>query len=298
MSEHCREQSTASSGPSSQPIGGSEVPATEAKAWTRSFRHLLDALQVVPLSPTSDDSHVSVCSSEKDNHCLSPRNRSITVEACRNSTTEGSTQSPPNHIGSGVYARLSEGVPLLGTCTLQAQPQAKAMPKANCPESAPSPQQLRCHYCATCESCLTCNNCSLPTCNNCRFRRWQTCKTCFWAKDAAKFFSLNSPGLSAQALEKRIADQMEAEDMFWKAFLTVEGQPNAMSLAASISKGRHEASKVLCAVCRDVQQSSKAIADCARCGKPLCEDCVGDYPSCQCLACHVYTIHAMATGSQ
>jgi hypothetical protein len=99
-------------------------------------------------------------------------------------------------------------------------------------------------------------------------------------------------------LEMRIAAKKESESKFWSAFLTVEDQPNAMSLAASIACGRPPPRFELCALCHDNHRKRKAIALCARCKKLLCEDCLEDFASCLCLACQVYTIHEKAASRQ
>ena len=188
-----------------------------------------------------------------------------------------------------------DNVATANDASLRLQPQAKAMPSSSSTANCSSQQTPLCHTCASQSSIFNCDRCNLPTCNSCRFRRWKTCKACFWTKEAANLLSTGSP---AHGLKKRIAAKMEFEDKFWKAFLTVEGKPNAMSLAAVIASGGQAPSAELCSLCEDNQQRSAAIAQCARCKKLLCENCIEDFPSCQCLACHILSIHAKAASHQ
>jgi hypothetical protein len=98
----------------------------------------------------------------------------------------------------------------------------------------------------------------------------------------------------------RIAHKKESENKFWEAFLTVEDQPNPMSLAAYNACGQPALGMELCALCQDFQQrrKRKAIARCPRCNQPLCEYCIDDYPSRQCHACQAFTIREKVSSCQ
>ena len=171
------------------------------------------------------------------------------------------------------------------------QPEAKAMPKPKHNANKHSQQTDTCRHCASHASDFCCTRCGLSTCTACRFRRWTICKACFWTKEATNLLSVGFP---AQDLDKRMAAKIEFEERFWQAFLSVEGKPNAMTLAARIAGGRQERIPELCHLCEENQLQRPAIAQCARCRKLLCEHCIDDYPGCRCLACHVLALSTEA----